>query len=147
DGNFDYDVAANGAVALRVAPGGGGSPAVYMSLPSGGLVQVGSPGAKIEPIGRPVFGPEGNESRFFYSARVLDRARDRQGHVPVGLFRAGVVNGRVISDVVASPGDAVPGKRGAVLLGVTQRPVISAAGVTLGILFGDSSRSPVPTAS
>ena len=110
-------------------------------------MEVVKPGDRIQPVGRPIFGPEENESRFFFQARVTDQPLDRQGRPRVGLFRAGLVNGRMLVEPVASPGDPVPGKRGAVLIGVTQRPVVTPKDIVFGILFGAGRRSAVPTAS
>lgn len=145
DDTFDYTIAADGAVALRAASGASTASALFVALPSGGVVPIVGAGGRVQPIGQPVFGPDGTESLLFFLGRETDRPLDRNGRIPVALSRSRLANGLVVVDSVAAPGQPVPGKLGAQILTVTQQPVVSKNAVTFGALFGGTENFPVPS--
>jgi hypothetical protein len=95
----------------------------------------------LEPVGQPAFGPGG---QLFFQARNRSWPRDRNGRIPVGLFR--YRQGDAVPVGMAVLDQAVPGQAGQRLLDVPQRPVVSAKAVAFPALFGGNDRFPVPSA-
>jgi hypothetical protein len=145
NGTFDYEIAADGTAAVRALQGQSTVPALFLITKNGAVLNV-PPGDRILPVGRPVFGPDGTGNLLLFLAQNLDRPVDRNGNIPVVLCRSRLVNGSPVVDAVAAPGQPVPGKPGFQLLTITQRPVVSASGITFGALYGGNVHFPVPAA-
>jgi carboxypeptidase family protein len=141
-GWFDYDIAADGTVALRASLLPSSQSGLYLVAPTGdvSLIAGGQENVPPLPVGRPAFGPGGV---LFFQAQDPGWPSDRNGRVPVGLFR--YRPGGAQPAPVAVPGQAVPGLPGQQLLGVPQRPMVSADTVAFAGLFGGTDRFPVPT--
>lgn len=139
----EYDIAANGAIALRAvpeaaAPASPNEPAeLHLVAPDGSerLVAGGrlQPQSRLQPRGRPVLGPGG---QLFFLAGDTGLPPDAEGVPPVGLFRLG--KGGAVA--VAVPGQEVLGKPGVRLLTIGQ-PVASATGVAFEAQFGATGAS------
>src|SRR5207248_1194153 len=65
DGSFDYDIAANGAVAVRAGLGSSGDAGLYLVSPTGSMEVVVSGRRDVQPTARPLFGPN---NRLFFLA-------------------------------------------------------------------------------
>jgi hypothetical protein len=144
---FDYEIAPDGAIALRATPGAAAASTLFLVGPDGLVrpVRLVSPdtGRRLQPQGRPVF----TEGRLFFLAADPGMPPDRNGRPPVGLYRVYRSGGNPTGgpEPVAVFGQPVPGLAGARLLGVTQRPEVSTREVVFGALFSGGERFPVPT--
>lgn len=151
---FDYDIDERGVLALRVESPSG--PALFVIDRSG----TPRPINLNRPDGRPRFRVQGRplfaHDWLFFLATDLDSPdsrSDRNGQLPVGLYRVQVINGQPFRPPVpvAVIGDTVPRTSGARLLGVTQQPVLSENQIAFGILFQGGERFtggvrfPIPT--
>ena len=113
-----------------MAAGSSSESGLYLVAPTGGVIEIQKPGDRIQPAGRPIFGPDGTGGLVFFLARNLDGRPLRNRRVPVVLCRARMVNGRPVVDAAAAPGEPVPGKRGLLLKSILQRPIVSGIAVT-----------------
>jgi hypothetical protein len=145
---FDYDVATDGTVALRVAPGTSTSSRIALVAPDGALSDLPltspSTGRELQPQGRPAFG---SNQRLFFLGADPGLPLDRNGHAPVGLYSILLAAGRPMGlpQAVAVYGQSVPGRERTRLLGITQRPGFSVRGqLAFGALFEDD-RALAPT--
>jgi hypothetical protein len=154
DTTYDYEVAVDGSVAIRSAPGQSKAAGLRLILPNGQRAQIAPPGARIQPVGQPAFTPSLARGQLFFLAKNLDRPLDPNGNVPIVLCQAPLAGGRPALDAngspivtaVAAPGDPVPGHPAMQLLSITQRPAVSPNGVAFGALFGAPGSISVPSA-
>jgi hypothetical protein len=126
---------------------------LYLVTPAGDVSLVVGGRRDIQPLGRPAFVPGGTGSLFFFLPQNLDLPLDRKNSPLVDLFRSRLVNGSPVVEPVALPGQPVPNIPGlapnsmTVLLGLTQRPIVTANALTFGIRYGvedkGSTLSPV----
>jgi hypothetical protein len=159
DDTFDYDIGPGGNVALRAAKAGSSVPLLFVIAPGGGYDLINNDSTSpIQPVGHPVLGPAEQKSKLFFLAMNTGGKRDRNGHFPAVLCRSLVADGRLVLDpeggqraiAVALPGatttdQPILEKPEAVLLTLSQRPVVSGNRVVFGALFSDGGSS-VPTA-
>jgi hypothetical protein len=140
-------MATDGAVALSAASGSATAPTLSLVTPAGAVLLVVGGRRDAQPIGRPAFVPGGNENLFFFLTQNLDLPLDRNNRPLVGLFRGRLVNGSPVVEPVAQPGEPVPTIPGlapntvALLLGLTQRPVVTVNAVTFGVRYGVQDKS------
>lgn len=141
---FAYDIGADGTVALRATRLTASQSDLFLLFPNGDLSLIAGAAREIhvQPVGQPVFGPGG---LLFFQAKNPDWPFDRNGRIAAGLFR--YRPGEASPVPVAVPGQPVPGRPGAQLLGTPQRPAVSAREVAFAALFGGTERFPVPTAA
>jgi hypothetical protein len=141
---FDYAIASDGTIALRAALG----VRLWLVLVSrdGAVLGQATPlgGRNPEPVGRPAFGPGGGPDRLFFLGRDSRAPADRNGRIPVGLYRFDARGFR--DQALVTPGQPVPGRPGARFLGLTQQPVVAQDAVVFGALFSGAGPSAVPTA-
>jgi HYR domain-containing protein len=139
---FSADIAADGGIALRAAAGGSTASMLYLITPAGDVSLVAGARRDIQPLGRPAFVPGGTESLFFFLGQNLDLPLDRNNNPLVGLFRSRLVNGGSVVEPVALPGQlvpnipALPANSTTDLIGLTQRPVVTANTLTFGLWYG-----------
>jgi hypothetical protein len=132
---FDYDVDPNGVVALRAESSQSQVLVVIRQDGQPRSVNLaradGRPRYHVE--GQPMFAP----GWLFFLATDVTSLPDRNGRLPVGLYRVRVINGTALTTpvAVAVPGGRVPRTGGAQLLGVTQQPVLSETEIAFGVLF------------
>ena len=106
--DFDYAVAADGAVGVRAFTSGSGGAALYLAASNGEVRLVAGGGQQfLEPVGQPAFGPGG---QLFFQARNPVWPRDRNGRIPVGLFQYRWGDPGPVG--VAVPDQVVPGEPG-----------------------------------
>lgn len=138
--SLDLQIADDGTIALRAAPDNQIDSRLYIAAPGGE--------ASLIALGRLV--PQGHlvlaDGRLFFLAADRALPPGLNGRSPVGLYRLRLAAGRPVGqpEPVAASGQAVPGKPGARLLGVTQVPVLSARVAAFEARFGDPGQ---PTAA
>jgi hypothetical protein len=137
---LDYEIGADGAVAIRTVDPASSRSLLFLVAPTGGVTLIAGDRRDVQPVGRPAFGPGG---LVFFQAKNPEWPPDRNSRIPTGLFRYHPDQGVPVA--VAVPGQAVPGKPDQQLLGVPQRPAVSADTVAFTATFGGSDRFPVPT--
>jgi hypothetical protein len=140
---FDYEIAADGTVALQASLANPTDSTLLLISPAGGVTPVVSGNRAIEPILRPVFGPGGV---LFFQAEDQTRLTDRNGQLQGGLYR--FRPGAAAPERVAMPGDHIPSwSSDTRLLSLTQRPIIANNSLFIGAVFGGPESYPVPTAA
>jgi hypothetical protein len=139
---FDYDIGSGGEIALRTAAPGFTGSDLYRLDATGFVTPVVQGRPEIHPIARPAFGPGG---RLYFLAENRQLPRDRTGRFLSGLYRSSPGQAALVS--VAVPGQSVPGWDDARLIGITQRPAVSAQEIAFGVLFGWPQPRSVPTAA
>jgi hypothetical protein len=139
---FDYDVAADGTVAIRAAAQGFSGADLYRVTPGGVVTPIVQGRRDIHPIARPAFGPGG---RLYFLAENRDLPADSSGQFQSGLYRSRPGDAGPVP--VVAPGAVVPGWENARVIGLTQRPVVSAQEIAYGVIFGWPQPTSVPTAA
>jgi hypothetical protein len=139
---FDYEIAANGTIALQAALSNPADSTLLISL-AGSATPVVAGLRPIEPILAPVFASDGT---LFFLAEDQTRPTDREGRLQGGLYRLRL--GAAAPERVAMPGDHIPGwSSDTRLLALTQRPVVAGNSLFFGAVFGGPESYPVPTAA
>lgn len=142
EGSFDYDIAADGSVAVRARRRDSTDSMLLLVGPTGVVTEVAARRQDMQPVEQPVFGPDG---RLFFLAENQELALDRNGRFQLGLYR--FLPGAMGPVGMAMPGQAVPGWRDARLLGFMQPPLVSSQELIFAAVFGGPESLPVPTAA